>query len=266
MRAAPLFHMADLDGARQAIAEALSSPLSPRSHIIDMHFDQRIGARSLKAQIQLLQGHVGQALLTIDSNVEEAMSAHHPASLWYTLCLSAIPTTLLVGHVQRSHYFLKLLQDSVARHDLHIWRLFTRCFENILLIRGGAPEEGVPRLGEVLNQLHELGDSPLYSLIRCEYAQGLALLGLGQLGLEVLDETLFITAARQERWFRPELLRIKAQLMLKQDKTAPVHEMLQAALYEADTQGASFWTARIAADLARLAGPASLEVALTARS
>lgn len=255
MRAAPLFHMADLDGARQAIAEALSSPLSPRGHIIDMHFDQRIGARSLKAQIQLLQGHVGQALLTIDGNVEEAMAAHHPASLWYTLCLSAIPTTLLVGHVQRSHYFLKLLQDSVDRHDLHIWRLFTRSFENILLIRSGAPEEGVPRLGEVLNQLHELGDSPLYSLIRSEYAQGLAMLGLGQLGLEVLDETLFITAARQERWFRPELLRIKAQLLLKQDKPAQlseVQEVLRAAMHEADTQGASFWTARIAADLARL--------------
>lgn len=255
MRAAPLFHMADLDGARQAISEALSSPLSPRSHIIDTHFDQRIGARSLKAQIQLLQGHVGQALLTIDGNVEEAMRALHPASLWYTLSLSAIPATLLVGHVQKTRHFLKLLQDSVARNDLHIWRLFTRCFEHILLIRDGAPEEGVPRLGEVLNQLHELGDSPIYSLVRSEYAQGLAMLGLSQLGVEVLDETLLITAARHEHWFRPELLRVKAQLLLGQGNPQlllQVQKILNEAMHEADTQGASFWTARISADMARL--------------
>jgi hypothetical protein len=193
--------------------------------------------------------------LTIDGNVEEAMRALHPASLWYTLSLSAIPATLLVGHVQKTRHFLKLLQDSVARNDLHIWRLFTRCFEHILLIRDGAPEEGVPRLGEVLNQLHELGDSPIYSLVRSEYAQGLAMLGLSQLGVEVLDETLLITAARQEHWFRPELLRVKAQLLLGQgnpELLPQVQKILNEAMHEADTQGASFWTARISADMARL--------------
>ncbi|MHC6226883.1 winged helix-turn-helix domain-containing protein [Pseudomonas sp. X10] len=269
MRAAPLFYMADLEGAQQAIAEALSSPRLPRVHIIDTHFDQSIAARSLKAQIQLLQGHVGQALLSIDSNVEAAMALHHPATLWYTLSLSAIPTTLLVEHEKRSQHFLKLLQDSTAHHDMPIWRLFTRCFESVLLIRGNAPEEGVCCLGEALNQLRALGDGPLYSLMRSEYAQGLALLGLEQLGLEVLDETLSITAAREERWFRPELLRIKAQLLIAQGSPSlrPLaHEILNEAMSEAEAQGARFWAGRIAASLSRLASvPTPQEKTLAAQ-
>ncbi|MHC8326705.1 ATP-binding protein [Pseudomonas sp. LB1P83] len=262
MQAGPLFYMGDLLRAQQVIAESLSAALSPRTHIIDIHFDQRIGACTIKAQIQLLQGHVGQALLTIDRTVEEARAASHPVSLWYVLCLSAIPTSLLVDHRQRSHSFLKLLQNSVNGDDLYTWRLFARCFENILLIRDNNPEEGVPRLGEVLNQLHEVGDTPLYSLIRCEYAQGIAALGLSQQALNVLDETLLIGAARQERWFRPELLRVKAQLLIKQDDPTLLslaHEILREAMAEAEVQGACFWTARITADLARLAVPLQMK-------
>jgi predicted ATPase/DNA-binding winged helix-turn-helix (wHTH) protein len=258
MRATALFYMADLAGARQSVIEALSSPMPADVHIIDKHFDQRIAARSLKAQIQLLQGNVGPAMLTIDENVSQAISLNHPATLWYTLSLSAIPTTLLVGHLQKTRYYLALLQDSMAGNDLHIWHQFTLCFENILLIRQGSPEEGVPRLGEALLQLHAQGDSPLYSLIRCEYAQGLALLGLEQLALEVISETLHIAQARGEHWFVPELLRIRAQLLLKQGKPSLlplVNAALDDAMTEARNQGADFWTARIAADQARLQPP-----------
>jgi hypothetical protein len=180
------------------------------------------------------------------------------------LSFSAIPTTLLVGHLQKTRYYLTLLQDSMAGNDLHIWHQFSLCFENILLIRQGMPEDGVPRLGEALLQLHEQGDSPLYSLIRCEYAQGLALLGLEQQALEVIGETLHIAQARNEYWFVPELLRIKAQLLCNLDKASLlplINVTLCDAMNEAKKQGADFWAARIAADQARLQPPELVELA-----
>ncbi|MDF0733088.1 winged helix-turn-helix domain-containing protein [Pseudomonas entomophila] len=256
MRATPLFHMAKLEGARQAISEALSFPLMPPAHVIDSHFDQGIAARSLKAQIQLLQGQVGQALLTLEANVDAAMALHHPASLWYSLSLSAIPITLLVGHEKRSREFLTRLKDSLGEQDLPVWRLFVRCFEHILLIRQGAAAEGVRGLGEALDQLHAIGDSPLYSLVRSEYAQGLAMLGLDQLAVEIIEQTLAITEAREEHWFRPELLRIKAQLLIRPDKPAQRDQamaLLNLAMNEANAQGARFWAGRIAANLSQLA-------------
>lgn len=254
MRANALFHQGQLDRARTAVIEALSSPLSANSHIIDLHFDQRIAARSLKAQIQWLQGEVGPALLSLEENVNQAIILNHPATLWYTLCLSAIPTTLIAGQLHKARHYLSLLQASVEGHDLYLWRQFTRCFEYILMIRQGRAEEGVPALGEVIEQLRDQGDTPLRSLIRSEYSLGLITLGLGHRALEVIDETLCVARSREDRWFLPELLRIKAQILIEQGAravTAP-RDVLSEAMSEASRQGAHFWSARIAGDLLRL--------------
>lgn len=258
MRAVALFHMGDLVGARQNIDEALGSPSAPRSHIIDVHFDQRIAARCLKAKVQLLEGDVDPALRLIGTCVDEAISLDHPATLWYTLCLGAIPLALLASNLPKARHYLSLLQDSTTRQDLHIWRQFRLCFESILLIRQGSPEEGVPQLGEALQQLQGQGDSQLYSLLRCEYALGLARLGLEKLALEVLEDTLQLAVGRQERWFVPQMLRIKAQLTLRQAQYGSVDKakvLLRQAWVDAQLAGAHFWRAQIAADLARLQEP-----------
>jgi predicted ATPase/DNA-binding winged helix-turn-helix (wHTH) protein len=258
MRAVALFHMGDLAGARQNIDEALGSPSAPRSHIIDVHFDQRIAARCLKAKVLLLEGEVDPALRLIDTCVDEAITLDHPATLWYTLCLGAIPLALLASNLPKMRYYLGLLQDSTTRQDLHIWRQFRLCFESILLIRQGSPEEGVPQLGEALHHLQGQGDSQLYSLLRCEYALGLARLGLEKLALEVLEDTLQLALGRHERWFVPQMLRIKAQLTLRQGHYGSVDKakvLLRQAWVDAQLAGAHFWRAQIATDLARLQEP-----------
>lgn len=258
MRAVALFHMGDLLGARQNIDEALGSPSAPRSHIIDVHFDQRIAARCLKAKVQLLEGDVDPALRLIGQCVDEAISLDHPATLWYTLCLGAIPLALLASNLPKVRYYLGLLQDSTTGQDLHIWRQFRLCFESILLIREGSPEAGVPQLGEALHHLQGQGDSQLYSLLRCEYALGLARLGLEKLALEVLEDTLQLAVGRHERWFAPQMLRIKAQLTLRQAHFGSVDKakvLLRQAWVDAQLSGAHFWRAQIATDLARLQEP-----------
>ena len=258
MRAVALFHMGDLAGARQNIDEALGSPSAPRSHIIDVHFDQRIAARCLKAKVQLLEGDVDPALRLIGSCVDEAITLDHPATLWYTLCLGAIPLALLASNLPKVRYYLGLLQGSTTQQDLHIWRQFRLCFESILLIRQGSPEEGVPLLGEALHHLSGQGDSQLYSLLRCEYALGLARLGLEKLALEVLEDTLQLALGRHEHWFVPQMLRIKAQLILRQAQYGSVDKakvLLRQAWVDAQLAGAHFWRAQIASDLARLQEP-----------
>lgn len=253
MRAAALFHMGRLEDAHRTVVEALSSPLSANTHLIDLHFDQRIAASSLKAQIQLLQGDVNTALLALEQSVSQAIRLNHPATLWYTLSLSAIPITLLSGRLDKTRHYLSVLQDSMEGHDLYLWRQFAHCFEHILQIRQGAAEEALPHLGEVLEQLQDQGGSPLYSLMRCEYAKGLAMLGLAHRALEVIEQTLDTAIGRQERWLVPELLRTKAQLLAQDDTLiAQAHQVLQEAQSEAIAQGASFWSIQLCADLNRL--------------
>lgn len=256
MHASTLFHMADLAGARQSINEALISAFSPSSHIIDVHFDQRIAAHGIKAHIELLQGDVNQALMHIDENVAKSITLNHPATLWYTLCFSALPMALMAGDLPRVRIHLATMQKSIARHDLPIWRQLTRCFESILLIRQDEPEVGLRRLRETMSEMGKQGASPFYSLLRCEAAQGLAMLDLTQQALETIDETMRVASARDERWFLPELLRIKGQLLLKDATPSSrkyANELLNQALFQAENQGAEFWRARIAFDLAQSA-------------
>ncbi|NWC08436.1 winged helix-turn-helix domain-containing protein [Pseudomonas agarici] len=255
MLATTLFYMADLAGARQNIDEAINTPCVSHSDVIEAHFDQRIAAYCLKANISLLEGRVDETMFTFDSNVEKALKLNHPATLWYTLCMSTLPIALLTDNLPSAACYLSLLQDSTTQHDLHIWRLFGDCFESILLIRQNQQERGVRQLGEALRLLRLQADGPLFSFFQGEYALGLSAIGLGDVGLEVLEHTLQLTLSRHERWYLPELLRLKARLHLAQGAATAselAHSLLYQARAEATYQGARFWIGRINNDLARL--------------
>ncbi|SET64387.1 Predicted ATPase [Pseudomonas sp. NFR09] len=252
MRANTQFYMGRLDDAYRSVVEALSAPSSTKPDLIDLHFNQRIAACSIKSQIQLLQGDVDAALLALEQNVSQAINLNHPATLWYTLSLSAIPFTLLSGRLQKTRHCLSMLQESMEGHDLYLWRHIARAFEQILLIHQGAAEEALPSLGEVLEKLRDQGGSPLDSLFRCEYARGLALLGLTNRALEMVDETLKTAIGRQERWLIPKLFQIKAQILAQEGRGVLAYNVLRQAESEAISQGANFWLTCLSLDLEQL--------------
>ncbi|MDC3740033.1 winged helix-turn-helix domain-containing protein [Pseudomonas syringae pv. syringae] len=255
MRATSAFYMGDMKTARQSIEEALGAPRSPSSHIIDMHFDQRIAAQSLRAQVQLLIGNTGQAMVALETNVQQAIALSHPATLWYTLAISAIPATLIAGTLHKTRHFLKLLKQSSERQPLHVWRQLTSCYESILAIREGDAATGVPLLGEALQQLRSHVETPLHAMLHTEYASGLAALRLEPLALEILDELHIGAVENHDRWYLPEIMRVKAQLMLDQPhdySLEDVRTMLAQALDTAREDGTHFWAWRINTDLNRL--------------
>lgn len=254
MRANTLLQMGRLGEALESVSEALCSSLMDKAHLVDPNLDQRIAARSLKAQIQLLQGDQEVSLITLAHCFRQSLDLNHPATLWHILCFNAIPSTLLLGDLWRTRYYLLILQGSLKDHDLCLWHQLSRCYELILSIRQDEHEESVPHLGEILRQLKDHGDSPLHSLLYSDYAKGLSMLGLEYRALEVIEQTLKTAISCEERWFLPELLRTKAQILIKQIKpqTSLAQQALQRALIEATQQGSHLWRKRITADLFRL--------------
>ncbi|KJZ64589.1 ATP-binding protein [Pseudomonas fluorescens] len=252
MHASTLFHMANLEGALQSINEALVAPYSHSSYIIDVHFDQRIAAHAVKAHIELLQGDVEKALQHIDENVAQSVTLNHPATLWYTLCFSALPMALIVDDLSKARAYLATMQKSIAKHDLPIWRQLTHCYDCVLLIRQNGPEEGLRQLTQTMNDMASQGAYPFYSLLRCEVAKGLATLGFPRQAIDSIEETMKVAASRDERWFMPELMRVKAQLSF-QDATLPsyrnANQLLNQALNQAKNQGSGLWLARIEKEL-----------------
>ena len=75
------------------------------------------------------------------------------------------------------------------------------------------------------------------------------------MGLETVDEALSRCKARDERWYLPELLRNKGELILLEntaDAPAVAEGHFRDALDWAHTQGALSWELRAATSLARL--------------
>lgn len=255
MQAVALFYQADLAGARKALGEALEAPVVPASHLIDVHFDQRLAARALQAQVQLLEGHHRHGLLLIAGTVHDAIGLNHPATLWYCLCYSALPLALLAGTLSKATEYLELLEQSLGEQPFALWLRYSQCFACVLRLRTQADEATVTALGGLLGELREHQDTPLYALFAAEHAQGLAALGLPQWGLDALEHALERVRARREHWFLPELLRLRASLLRRSGASRQVVcTGLHQARVAAEAQGAGFWAARVSADLAALRG------------
>jgi predicted ATPase len=88
----------------------------------------------------------------------------------------------------------------------------------------------------------------------CALAGGYAMTGQLAEGEAVVDAALQQCQRTGEAWCRPELMRMRARLLLKRGDTVVAESCLREALAESERQGALSWSLRGATDLARLAG------------
>jgi hypothetical protein len=121
------------------------------------------------------------------------------------------------------------------------------------------------RRGDIANVLQGLregltaaGDArllPRFLFLEAEQATWRGASGETELALASVDLMLARCAARDERWYAPELLRIKGELMrMAGDATdvAAVETLFLQSLEEARQQGAVAWELRTATSLALL--------------
>ena len=141
------------------------------------------------------------------------------------------------------------------RHALEFWQAFGRCFQSVLDIKRGRLAEGVATLSRALDGLREIQFGVYYGVFLCEFADALARVRRAEEGRRTIDEALARAERNEERWYQPELLRIKGEILLR--------EGLPNALEEAETcfleslewsrrQQTIAWQLRGATSLARL--------------
>jgi predicted ATPase len=98
---------------------------------------------------------------------------------------------------------------------------------------------------------------PRFLLLRGEYARHLGDAGAVVEAIELVDGMLAACEARDEGWYVAELLRIKAELLMKRGSRsadADAEALLLRSVGEANRQGALAWELRAATSLARLWG------------
>lgn len=109
-------------------------------------------------------------------------------------------------------------------------------------------------LGAALDELRESQFALPYTVFLGALAEALA--GVGQMtqGIVAIDEALARSERDEERWYVPELLRVKGELVLREDApdAAAAADHFAQALDWARRQGVLSWELRAATSLARL--------------
>jgi predicted ATPase len=194
-------------------------------------------------------------LASVESHLVAARASDHPYSLFSGLLQTACPIALLVGDLTLAERYIKALMDLSARHAVELWTLGGRCFEGVLLVKRGSIGTGLELLRTAFARVPQGAFTLFYTPILASLADALGRDGKVAEGLSTIDEALTRSESNEERWCIAELLRIKGELILRQDapQAATVaEEHFLRSLDWARRQGALSWELRTSTDLARL--------------
>jgi hypothetical protein len=204
-----------------------------------------------------VQGFPEQATSVARANLDEAIAGGHRLSLCYALAEAACPVVLMSGELALAERSIAMLIDLATSCALTFWGSWGRCLEGALLIRRGAPKSGSRVLRAAIDALRERGWE-----LRAPDFLGILAEGLVDSGqMAEAAGTIEMALAKSERdgelWCFPELLRIKAELMLR-DKGGLASDLAERAFLQAlalaRQQGALSWELRVASSLARFMG------------
>jgi predicted ATPase/DNA-binding winged helix-turn-helix (wHTH) protein len=248
--------LGDQRGARRHIEQMLQTYVSPtrRSHIARFQFDQQVMARLTLARVLWLQGFADQASRVIESNIEHALSLSHQLSVEAVLLQSACPISLLCGDLVNADRYIEMLLSYTRRRNQAAWNRLGSCFGGILSIKRGHVAEGAVQLREGIGELRAVGFLQHLPAFLSELAEAELLLGRANEALRLIEGALERAAQTEERWYLPELLRVKGAIELQRhDGSREAAESLFIKSSDcAQNQGALSWELRAAISMARL--------------
>jgi predicted ATPase len=216
-------------------------------------FDQYLLARTLQALGLWLEGLVDTATAQIEACFREASARDSKFTLCEILRSSGCRVSIMNGDFAAAEQPVARLIDIASANSLGQYLQAGRCFEGMLLIKRGALDKGTAALRNALADCSAAGWTSSFPEFLGVLAEGLGGLGQAEAGLDTVAQALARAERGGERWYLPELLRIKGELLQQADQSAPAAEQcFHAALAAAREHGALSWELRAATSLARL--------------
>jgi predicted ATPase len=149
--------------------------------------------------------------------------------------------------------FIALLLDNASQHALHIWRIWGRCFQGLLMMRGGDLIGGLEVFRTALGALPPSRFALRSTAFLGELAEALCQAGEIDEAIAAIDRALERSERHQELWCIAELLRIKGEVALDTpDGGAAAEGHFKRSIEWARRQSALSWELRTATSLARM--------------
>jgi non-specific serine/threonine protein kinase len=212
-------------------------------------------ARAMLARTRWLQGFPDTAMNEALAALDEVRGRDQLTIclvLHFSLCRIAPKT----GDFAAAEHAITRMIGAATAMNSQFWMNVAQLYKAKLLVERGACSEGVVALRAIFATCGETGWRPSYPEFRGSLA--LALRGLGRLDEAETVVSGAITAASRradgQHWYVPELLRIKAEVLLEQsaNQSGLAEDCLAQALKMARDQGARTWELRIALSAAHL--------------
>jgi hypothetical protein len=249
-----LHYMGDIGGARVELEAALrQGPGSQRTRTIYLGFDYYNWAAIALARTLWLQGHPAQAVERACQTVKDAERMDHPVALTMVLHWAA-SVFLWIGDLANAEKHIDWFISRAETHALGPYLAVGRGLKGELAIRRGDAKGGVEGVQGCLEKLHAARYELLTSPFNISIVRGLAAMDRFAEGIALIDETIRLVDANGDASFMPELLRVKAGLVLSMPRSSPgdAEMYLMQSLELSRRQGARAWELRTATDLAAL--------------
>jgi len=253
--ATTLHYRGDQKTARHHIERMLSrsSMMGRQPRVARFQVDQRVTAHYFQARILWLQGFADQARQVVETNIDEGLVLDHALSFGSVLGQGACPIALFTGDLVAARRWGTMLLDHSEKHGLALWHDWARCFDGLVTIKEGDVEGGLRVMRATFDQAGENRFLPRYLVLLGEFAGCLGQVGDVALGIETIDEILARCERSEEKWYAPELLRIKGELVVRNGAAAPdAEDHFLQAIRLAQRQDARSWELRSTISLARL--------------
>jgi predicted ATPase/DNA-binding winged helix-turn-helix (wHTH) protein len=254
---AALLFGGSLHAARTKLAEGVERAGAGRArkYPLGSQHDQHVLARSMLAMALWIEGLADDASARVAACLGDASGEDSRSTLCSVLRDAACRVPIMSGDFATGEQRVAQLIDVATANNFRQYVQAGRCFQGMLLIKRGEHDAGTALLRDALDDCSTTGWTAFFPEFLGVLAAGLG--GLGQIdaGLDTIAQALAWAERGGERWYVPELLRVKGELLLRlpaDRSAASAEECLNEALTLARQQGALSWELRAAASLARM--------------
>ena len=249
-----LHFIGDQPAARDHLEQMLAryARTTTRSQRIRFFFDQRVMARITLAHTLWLLGSPDQARRAEALAAADARAAAHLSSLCFALGDAQFGLALYTGDLDAMERAASELLDVATKCASLDWRIASECMRGLVLIKRGDADAHARLVRPALDQLGDGRYFFHYTGFLAALADSLGHAGRVIEARTVVDEAFARCDTTEEHWSMPELLRVKGELLVRENTTADAADHFGRALALARTQKAAGWELRAATSLARL--------------
>jgi hypothetical protein len=243
--------MGNQAAARQHLQRGLTVTGYPEARLFGL--DYRLRALVVYHRVLWLSGFANRALEVARDTIREAEASGKPVNICFA-CLYTAPVFLWCGELRAAQDALEKLMTHPNWHALPSLHATAFALQGELVIRQGETERGLALLRSALAMMR--ADRQTIQLARASCVLAEALAGKEQLNeaLGVIDNAIAETEAGSEASHIPELLRLRAEILLSIPSAdeALTEAVILRAMNEARRHSALAWELRAAMTLARL--------------